>query len=71
MVFFKDGRTRKLKDYWIDKKIPKDDRNNIPLLCADGEIIAIIGDRIAESHKIKETTKQGLVITYESNNENW
>ena len=71
MVFFKDGRTRKLKDYWIDKKIPKEKRNNIPLLCADGEIIAIIGDRIAENHKIKETTKQGLVITYESKNENW
>lgn len=71
MVFFKDGKTRKLKDYWIDKKIPRDKRKEIPLLCADNEIVAIIGDRVSEKYKIKENTKQGLVITYESDNENW
>ena len=71
MVFFKDGKTRKLKDYWIDKKVPRDKRKEIPLLCADNEIVAIIGDRVSEKYKVKENTKQGLVITYESDNESW
>ena len=70
MVFFKDGRTRKIKDYLIDKKIPREERNRIPLLCADNKIIAIIGDRVAETYKIKENTKRGLVITYGAENEN-
>lgn len=69
MAFFKDGRTRKLKDYWIDKKVPRAQRNKIPLLCADGEVVAIIGDRVSENYKIKETTKRGLVITYDSKDE--
>lgn len=70
MVFFKDGRTRRIKDYLIDKKIPREERNRIPLLCADNKIIAIIGDRVAETYKIKENTKRGLVITYGAENEN-
>ncbi|MCY3834171.1 MAG: tRNA lysidine(34) synthetase TilS [Chloroflexi bacterium] len=46
------GRSRKLKDWMIDRKIPRAIRDQIPLLCADGEIIAIcLGDfwRLAHS----------------------
>ena len=35
------GHTRKLKDWMIDRKIPRHIRDRIPLLCADGEIVAI------------------------------
>ena len=70
IVIFKDGRSRKLKDYWIDKKIPRAERNKIPLLCADKEIIAIIGDRVAENHKINNNSKKGLLITYGRSYEN-
>ena len=35
------GRSRKLKDWMIDRKIPRRLRDQIPLLCADGEIVAI------------------------------
>ena len=35
------GRSRKLKDWMIDRKIPRQLRERIPLLCADGIIIAI------------------------------
>ena len=39
------GRSRKLKDWLIDRKIPRRLRDQIPLLCADGEIVAIcLGD---------------------------
>ena len=35
------GRSRKLKDWLIDRKIPRHFRDQIPLLCADGAIVAI------------------------------
>ena len=35
------GQSRKLKDWMIDRKIPRDLRDQIPLICADGEIVAI------------------------------
>ena len=67
---FKDGKTRKLKDYWIDKKVPREERNKIPLLCTEDEVIAIIGDRVAEKYKVKNSTNRGLVITYGADYEN-
>ncbi len=69
MVFFKDGKSRKLKDYWIDKKVPSEDRDSIPLLCTKDEVIAIIGDRVAENIKMTESSTRGLVITYGTNDE--
>ncbi len=35
------GRSRKLKDWMIDQKIPRRLRDQIPLLCAGGEIVAV------------------------------
>lgn len=70
IVLFKDGRRKKLKSYWIDKKVPLSRRNKIPLLCADNEVAAIIGDRVAENYKVKNSTKRGLLISYGSKNEN-
>ena len=35
------GRSRKLKHWMIDRKIPRRLRGQIPLLCADGAIVAI------------------------------
>ncbi len=67
---FKDGKTRKLKNYWIDKKVPREERGRIPLLCTEDEVIAIIGDRVAEKYKITDSTKRGLVITYGADYEN-
>ena len=36
-----NGQSRKLKDWMIDRKIPRALRERIPLLCANSEIIAI------------------------------
>ncbi len=39
------GHSRKVKHWMIDRKIPREIRDRIPLICADGEIIAIcLGD---------------------------
>lgn len=63
---FKDGRTKKLKNFMIDEKIPSEQRDKIPLLCSENEILAVIGYRTAEPYKANPKTKKGLVITYET-----
>ena len=39
------GKSRKIKDWMIDRKIPRKIRSKIPLISADGEVIAVcVGD---------------------------
>ena len=42
------GGKCRIKDYFIDEKIPASKRNSIPLLEVTGEIIWVVGYRIAE-----------------------
>ena len=64
IVWFPDGRTKKIKSILIDDKIPKQDRNRIPLLCTGTEVLAIVGSRISEKYKVTDNTKEALVIEY-------
>ena len=51
-----------LKKYFIDKKIPSDVRNELPLLAFDNEIFAIIGYTVSDKAKITPSTKNILKI---------
>ncbi|MDD4113221.1 MAG: tRNA lysidine(34) synthetase TilS [Herbinix sp.] len=56
------GGRKKLKDYFIDLKIPKEERDDL-LLVADGSHILWIvgyGNRISEGYKISDNTKRIL-----------
>jgi tRNA(Ile)-lysidine synthase len=54
--------TQKLKDFFIDHKVPKFERPKVPLLIS-GEMIAwIVGYRIDERVKVTEKTKKLLKI---------
>ncbi len=64
IVWFKDGRMKKVKNILIDKKIPKKDRDKIPLLCTGSEVVAIVGDRVSEKYKINNETERALVLVY-------
>jgi tRNA(Ile)-lysidine synthase len=57
---------RKLKDFFIDLKIPKNERERIPIICFNNEIAWIIGYRISECFKIDKSTKRILCISVES-----
>lgn len=60
-----DGRTKKLKQYFIDEKIPKEQRKQI-LLVADGShIVWIVGYRISAYYKVTEHTRRILKVQYE------
>lgn len=63
--FGMNGR-KKVKDYFIDEKIPKELRDRIPLLVDDENIIWILGYATSELYKVTDTTKKILII--ESNN---
>ena len=56
--------TKKVKDYFIDKKIPKEDREQIPIIATKNEVVWIIGERISEKYKVDNTTKKILVLKY-------
>ena len=64
MVWFSDGRCKKVKNIFIDAKIPKKDREKIPLLATGDEVVAIVGSRVSEKYKFTKDTERVLVIEY-------
>lgn len=53
---------KKVKDIFINMKIPKDLRNSIPILCFDNKIAWIIGIRTSEEYKISNNSKNILKV---------
>ncbi|MCU6736780.1 tRNA lysidine(34) synthetase TilS [Diplocloster agilis] len=68
MVVNSGGDHQKLKSYFIDRKIPRESRDNIPLLADADHIIWIIGYRISEWYKITKDTKRILEVQVEKEN---
>ena len=56
--------SKKLKDFFIDEKIPKEERDKIPLVLDGEEIIWVVGLRISENYKVSSNTKNVLVLEY-------
>lgn len=61
--FMLAGERRKtLKAFFIDEKIPKEERDRIPLVADGSHILWIVGYRISEHYKITEETETVLQI---------
>lgn len=56
--------TKTLKEYFIDEKVPKEMRDKIPLLAIDNCIVWIVGYRMSDKYKIRDSTKKILSIQY-------
>ncbi len=69
MAVFSDGREKKLKSIFIDMKIPREKRDDIPLICLDDEVLAIVGGRVSEKYKIDKNTERVWVIYYGNDGE--
>ncbi|HUL31156.1 MAG TPA: tRNA lysidine(34) synthetase TilS [Thermodesulfobacteriota bacterium] len=54
--------TQKLKEFFIDHKVPKVERPKVPLLVSGERIVWIVGYRIDERAKVTEKTKKVLVV---------
>ncbi|MEG1870456.1 MAG: tRNA lysidine(34) synthetase TilS, partial [Peptostreptococcaceae bacterium] len=56
--------TKKLKDIFINLKVPKEYRDIIPVVCFDEEISWVVGVKVSEQFKVNSNTKQILKITF-------
>ncbi len=72
LVIDDKGTKKKLKDFLINEKIPKYERDRLWLLADGSHIIWIIGKRISAHYKVSEKTKEILEVhvggTYEGKN---
>ena len=58
------GGTKTLKKLFIDEKVPKRFRSQIPLICAGNKVLCICGMEIADEIKVTNTTNNCLKFIY-------
>lgn len=56
------GKKKKLQDFFVDEKVPRDERDSVPLVIAGGDIVWIAGFRADERFKADAGTEKFLII---------
>lgn len=57
--------SKKLKDVFINLKIPREERDTIPLLCFDQSISWIVGYGISDKYKVNNKTQNVIEVSVE------
>lgn len=60
----KTGR-KKIKDLFIDEKVPRNERETLPLIAVGEEVLWAVGLRLSEAYRPDENTKKYLYIKIE------
>jgi tRNA(Ile)-lysidine synthase len=55
---------KKLQDYFVDEKIPWEERDRIPLLCFGREVLWVVGHRLNENYKVTESATEIVCVEY-------
>ncbi len=55
--------SKKLQDFFVDAKVPYDQRAEVPLLCDQRGIIWVVGMRLSDKYKVTPRTRHILKIT--------
>ncbi len=63
-VLDETGHRKKLKDYWIDEKVPGYKRGQILLLAEGSHILWAVGGRISAAYKVTGETKTILEVQF-------
>lgn len=58
------GSRKKLKDYLINEKVPKEERDNIWLLANGHEIVWIVGHRLGANYKIDKNSENVIKVEF-------
>ncbi len=56
------GKRKKLQDFFVDEKIPRDERDRIPIVLSGEDIVWIAGYRSDERFKVTGDTKKILLL---------
>ena len=56
--------SKKLKDFFIDAKVPRSQRRQIPILCSKDHIIWVVGHRLDDRVKLTSNTSRVLRLRY-------
>ena len=56
------GGRKKLKDFMIDEKIPRSERELLPVLADGAHVLWVLGYRISDGAKITENTQRVLHV---------
>ena len=54
--------TKKIKDFFIDERVPREKRDTIPIIADQEDIIWIAGYRMSECYKVDTKTKNILIL---------
>jgi len=54
------GKRKKIQDFFVDEKVPRDERDRIPLITSAGEIIWVLGYREDDRFRVTDRTKMVL-----------
>ena len=57
------GNRKLIQDYFVDEKIPKHLRDQVPLVCDGQHVMWVVGHRISEYYKITDDTTRVLEIS--------
>lgn len=55
---------RKLKEYLIDRKVERKERDELPLLACGSEVLFVPGHAASETYKVTEETRRMLKVEY-------
>ena len=64
IVIHPDGSKKKLKEWLIHEKIPRELRDTLPLVVSGNEVLWIVGHRTGEGARISPETKVVLQVEY-------
>lgn len=56
--------SKKLKEYLIDEKVPREERDELELIADGNEIVWIVGGRLSDKYKVTDNTSDVIVIKY-------
>ena len=57
----KNGR-KKLKDFLIDEKIPRGERDSLPLIATEKDVLWLVNQRVSAAYQPDENTKKFLTV---------
>ena len=63
-TFGAEYKRKSLSRYFIDEKIPRQLRNEIPVVADGSHIVWIVGRRVSEYYKITRSTKRYLKLEF-------